>query len=181
EESRSDSVLAGEALLRPSRLLDIKVEGLWDPREQRTEQGATTLRVHSPDYAYLLNLSHRYISNYQEGRSRPSGYLEQTDVSTIFPLTDQFTFTGRWLFDLPKHRTVGTLAGIEYRSCCRRLQLVAQSYLYDSDVTAPSELDRSIFVRIFLKGLSGLGAGSGSDLSEEVIGYEAREQYLVGQ
>jgi len=180
-ETRSDSVLAGEALLRPSSLLDIKVEGLWDPREQRTEQGATTLRFHSPDYAYLLNLSHRYISNYREGHARPSGYLEQTDVSTIFPLTDRLSFIGRWLFNLPNHRTVGTLAGIEYRSCCWRLQVVAQSYLDDSDVNAPSELDRSIFVRFLLKGLSGLGAGSGSDLGEAIIGYEAREQYLVGQ
>lgn len=181
EETRSDSVLAAEALLRPSRLLDIQVDGLWDPREQRTEQGATTVRLHSPDYAYLLNVSHRYISSYRDGRSLASGYLEQTDVSTIFPLTDQLSFIGRWLFNLPNHRTVGALAGLEYRSCCWRLQLVAQSYLDDSDVNAPSELDRSIFVRFFLKGLSGLGAGSGSDLGEAIVGYEAREQYLVGQ
>lgn len=179
-ESRSESVLAGEMELKPTSLLDVKVEGLWDPRERRTEQGSTTLTFHSRDYSHLLSLSHRYTADVLNGAAKPGSFLEQTDVAALFPVTDRISLIGRWFFDLEQHRTIGTLAGIEYSSCCWRLQVVAQSYLEEAGEEDRADVDRGLFVRFYLKGLTGIGNDLESALADALPGFEARELYLTG-
>jgi len=138
---------------------------MWDGQEYKTIEGSSTLSFHTEDYGYVLNLGHRY--------KKEDSPLEQTDISTIFPLTDQISLFGRWLYDKTYTRTAGTLAGIEYRSCCWRAQLLSSSYLKDNDVEEGT-LDHTIMFRIELKGLAGFG-DSADDLDEQVPGYLSRE------
>ncbi|RMF14361.1 MAG: LPS-assembly protein LptD [Gammaproteobacteria bacterium] len=166
--SQSTSSWAGELVWTPNTRTDIKVEGQWDPYDGRTEKGATSVSWHDEDYARILNLSHRYLQD----------DLEQTDVSFVHPLTRDVSLIGRWLFELTNHRTIGTLAGLEYTDCCWRLQLVYQRYLKDSSDTVNSELDNAVLLRIELRGLGGMGDRFSAALDKQIKHFATRSQTL---
>ena len=140
--------------------LDLRYSTLWDPRESQTEEARTQLMFHSPDYRYLAMLGHSYRRN----------EFEQMDIGAVVPVTDSVSLIGRWVYDSQLDRTAGTLAGIEYNSCCWSLQLVGQSILTDDQ-----ELDHRILFQIQLKGIGGSG-GTASTLSDAFYGYDERER-----
>lgn len=164
-QTRSESPLAGEMSLRPLANLEIRSSGLWDHRTGETEEGRTQLVYHSDDYRYLATIGHTY--------SRDS--LEQTDIGTVFPVTDQVSLIGRWVYDSQLDRTVGSLAGVEYNNCCWSVQLVHQNYL-----TSDRELDTRLLFQIQLKGLGGSG-GAGDRISDAIYGFDEREQRRFGR
>jgi LPS-assembly protein len=164
-QTRSESPLAGEMSLRPLANLEIRSSGLWDHRTGETEEGRTQLVYHSDDYRYLATIGHTY--------SRDS--LEQTDIGAVFPVTDQVSLIGRWVYDSQLDRTVGSLAGVEYNNCCWSVQLVHQNYL-----TSDRELDTRLLFQIQLKGLGGSG-GAGDRISDAIYGFDEREQRRFGR
>ncbi len=160
--TESESPLAGEVFWRPNPRVDFKLNGVWDQQEKETLSGSAALSFHSTDYSTLLNLSHRYRNDTDET-------IEQTDVSLLFPATSSINLFGRWLYDLDDRRTIGTLAGVEYSSCCWRVQFFANAVLEDDDADG-SVLDHGFFLRFQLRGLGNIGNG---DL-DKVIGNEIR-------
>lgn len=174
-EDRSESPYAGEAVLRPTDTFDIRVSGLWDPRDHHTQEGRSVLAYHSPDYRYLVSAGHTYT---RETETREG--FEQMDIGTIFPVTDNISLIGRWVFDSQLDQTVGTLAGFEYNNCCWSFQLVKQSYLTgDNNQENEGEMDNRIMFQIQFKGLGGSG-GTSSTLSEAFLGYNERERRRFG-
>lgn len=167
--TRSESSYAGEAVLRPLDTLDIRVSGLWDPRENETEEGRSVLAYHSPDYRYLVSAGHTYT----RGANGVDSF-EQMDIGAIFPVTDNISLIGRWVYDSQLDETVGTLAGFEYNNCCWSFQLVQQRYLTDDE-----EVDSRIVFQVQLKGLGGSG-GTGNTLSDAFYGYDERERRRFG-
>ncbi|OEY67904.1 LPS-assembly protein LptD [Marinobacter sp. X15-166B] len=163
-ETRSDSPLAGEAVLRPLDGLELRTSLLWDARTRHTEESRSQLVFHSPGYRYLASLGHTY--------SR--GQFEQSDVGAVVPVTDKISLIGRWVYDTQLDRTVGTLAGFEYNNCCWSVQLVSQNYL-----TSAQQLDNRILFQIQLKGLGGSG-GASSKIAEAIHGFEERESLRYG-
>ncbi|KPQ29882.1 MAG: LPS-assembly protein [Marinobacter excellens HL-55] len=162
---RSSSPLAGELVLNPIDNLEIRSSGLWDHDTGNTEEGRSQLIFHSEDYRYLATLGHTY--------SRPDE-LEQTDIGTVFPVTDRISAIGRWVYDSGLDRTVGTLAGLEYNNCCWSVQVVHQNYLTDDE-----QLDNRILFRIELKGLGGSG-GANDNIADAIYGYDERERRRFG-
>ena len=162
--TRSRSPLAGEVVLNPLDTLEIRSSGLWDPDTGDTEEGRSQLTFHSSDYRYLASLGHTY--------SRDE--LEQSDIATVFPVTDRVSLIGRWVYDSDLNRTVGSLAGLEYNNCCWSIQVVHQNYL-----TADRELQGRILFQIQLKGLGGSG-GASSSISEAIYGFDERESRRFG-
>ncbi len=155
----STSLMASELMLRPLTGLEIALSGLWDTDEQQTQEGNSRLQFHSKDYRYVMNFSHRYIRD----------ELEQTDSSFITPLYKELSLIGRWRYDLDNNRTIGTLAGVEYGSCCWRVQFLAQSYL-----NSKSEILNGVLFRFQLSGVGGFGQ-SAKRMDQHIPGYEARE------
>lgn len=162
---RSSSPLAGELVLNPMQNLEIRSSGLWDHDTRKTEEGRSQLIFHSPDYRYLATLGHTY--------SRPDD-LEQTDIGTVFPVTNRLSAIGRWVYDSGLDRTVGTLAGFEYNNCCWSVQVVHQGYLTDD-----AQLENRVLFRIELKGLGGSGGASDS-IADAIYGYDERERRRFG-
>lgn len=162
---RSRSPLAGELVLTPLDNLELRSSLLWDHETRKTEEGRSQLIFHSEDYRYLATLGHTY--------SRPDE-LEQTDIGTVFPVTDQVSAIGRWVWDSELDRTVGTLAGLEYNNCCWSFQVVHQNYLTDDE-----ELDTRLLFRIELKGLGGSG-GASDNIADAIYGYDERERRRFG-
>ena len=162
--TRSRSPLAGEVVLNPLDTLEIRSSGLWDPDTGDTEEGRSQLTFHSSDYRYLASLGHTY--------SRDE--LEQSDIATVFPVTDRVSLIGRWVYDSSLDRTVGSLAGLEYNNCCWSIQVVHQNYL-----TYDRELQGRILFQIQLKGLGGSG-GASSSISEAIYGLDEMESRRFG-
>ncbi|MEX0604661.1 MAG: LPS assembly protein LptD [Marinobacter sp.] len=163
-DDRSGSALAGEAVLRPIDTLDIRTSGLWDPRTHQTVEGRSQLVFHSENYRYLATLGHTYRR----------GEFEQSDIGAVFPVTDNVSLIGRWVYDSQTDRTAGSLAGIEYNNCCWSVQLVSQNYLTDDQT-----LENRILFQVQLKGLGGSGGSSGR-VSEAIYGFEERERRRFG-
>jgi LPS-assembly protein len=161
---RSDSPLAGEAVLRPLETLDIRATGVWDPRSKKTEIGRSQLVYHSPDYRYLATIGHSYDRD----------DFEQMDIGTVFPVSDHISLIGRYVYDSEADRTVGSLAGIEYTGCCWSMQLVSQNYF-----TRDRTLENRILFQVQLKGL-GTGGGVGGRVSDAIYGFAERESRRFG-
>ena len=162
QSSRSDSQFASELTLRPYSGLELAMTGLWDARSNTTQEGNSRISFHDKSYRTVLNFNHRYIR--QE--------LEQTDSSFIVPIHNSYSLIGRWRYDLSDHRTIGTLAGVEYGSCCWRIQLLAQSYLNDD-----SEISNGILFRFQLNDVGSFGKSANS-MDTQIPGYKAREEYF---
>ncbi len=171
-EDKDGSPLAGEVLWRPNERVDLKVEGQWSADTGSTDRGSTTLSFHDPTYDTLFNISHRYdVSNPDTTLN-----LEQTEVSGLHALTPSVSLLGRWLFDLVNHRTIGMLAGVEYGSCCWRVQFLVRDALVDSR-TGLGELDRGYFLRFELRGLGSLSNDLEEVLVNEMRNFSERSEY----
>lgn len=156
----SRSVLASEMVLRPLDGLELGLSGLWDTDANQTQEGNSRIQFHSEHYRYVMNFSHRYIRD----------ELEQVDSSFITPLYKELSLIGRWRYDLDNNRTIGSLAGVEYGSCCWRVQFLTQSSLNSKD-----EVLHGVLFRFQLSGVGGFGQ-SVSRMDSQIPGYEAREE-----
>ena len=157
-----ESFWLSEVLYRPLPELELSFAGAWDARSRATRESISKLAYRAKEGGAVLNLSHRY---------RDDG-LEQANASAILPLNASTSLLGRWRYDIDSERTIGTLTGIEYNSCCWRVQVLVQQYLTDE-----STIDNGILFRFQLVGLGGLGADQDS-LDEHIPGYKAREEYF---
>ncbi|PHS12246.1 MAG: hypothetical protein COA86_18605, partial [Kangiella sp.] len=54
---------------------------------------------------------------------------EEIDISFLWPIDDQWRVVGKWYNDLKNNRTIETLFGVEYKSCCWAISLVSRRYL----------------------------------------------------
>ena len=86
---------------------------------------------------------------------------------------------GRYQYDLANHRSIETLAGLQFNDCCIQLRLVYRDgVIYEptatlSDSVTNPERDRSIYFQIEFKGLAGVGRALENVLEESIFGYRA--------
>lgn len=164
---KGDKQYAAELNISPFESFDISTSALWDDRRKEVLETYSKLAFRSEDYGHVVNLGHRY----RDGGFGQEG-VEQADSSFITPLNQKISLLGRWRYELNSHRTIGTLAGLEYRSCCWRLQVFGQRYLSDE-----SEIENGVLLRFQLIGLGSYGENS-STLDDQIPGYARRETYL---
>lgn len=131
----------------------------WDPHDSRTELAAATLR-YRPDLDTVLNFSYRF--------RRAISDIQQTDFSMRWPVTDNIAVVGRWNYSVQEQRSLETLAGIEYESCCWGVRFVGRRFLRNAE----GEFDNGFFLQFQFRGLGGIGKKSGSVLHRGIPGYE---------
>lgn len=144
----------------------------WDPDSSKVQKGTLGVR-YWPDPYTVFNAEYRLRQDVPNVlRQRED--LEQTDVSFRWPLTPKWSLVGRWNYSLDTDRTLETVGGIEYNSCCWGLSAVARRYLSRA-ADQPSEIgpyDTAFYVQLELKGLAGLGRGTTSFLKRSIPGYQ---------
>jgi LPS-assembly protein len=95
----------------------------------------------------LINLSYRYQQN----------SLEQADVSAVWPLSRnqqrQWNAVARWNYSLPDSRTLESLFGVEYDTCCWRARVTARHFINDT----VGGSNTALFLQLELKGLTSFG------------------------
>jgi LPS-assembly protein len=110
--------------------------------------------------------------------------LKQVEGSFAWPIAGRWNLVGREVYSLadyqeptgPQHQTIEQVAGVEYKSCCYRVQLVQRRYLsIRPGSTTTSGLDTSIALQLELTGLSSVGKRADTFLEQSIRGYSTRD------
>lgn len=159
------SAIVGELFARITDLWSTEAVLQWDPDESLVDKSLLRLSYHD-------DLEERFLSvAYRKDRSQPA---EFSDLSFRMPLSTNLKAVGRWQYSLLDKKSLDTIAGFEYDSCCWRLRAVAQQSITDDGLTD----DLGFYVQLELKGLGGIGSGGiDSVLSKNLYGYDGFEYY----
>jgi len=161
--TRSQSDYIAEVVASITQEWSARAKIQWDPSGDTNSLSAASLTYRGQKGA-LLNVSHRYR---RDTKGSVDG-LEQFDISTHIPLSNNWSIVGRWYYSIKDDRTLESLAGIEYDSCCWATRLVARDY-----INTVEDLDRNlgIFLEVELKGLGNFGKKTANLLEKSVLGY----------
>jgi len=118
------SALLAEFSYRASSSLELTSYIEWDDSDG---QGKGTKKARSrvkyePIANHVVNLSHRV-------RNEFGNKSEEIDVSFLWPVNNRWRVVGKWYNDLKNNRTIETLFGVEYKSCCWAVSFVSRRYL----------------------------------------------------
>ena len=95
------------------------------------------------------------------GYRMQEGFLEQGDLSVIWPVGDRWRLLGGYSYSLLENQALERLAGIEYEACCWLVRFLSQSYI----VRSTGQTDTTLSLQFELKGL-----GNRSVRPEELLG-----------
>jgi LPS-assembly protein len=128
----------------------------WDPGETRSEKGDVFLQ-YRPKQDRVANLGYRFRR----------GNIEQVDSSIAWPIGENWSAYGRFVYSLEDDQELEQFAGLEYRSCCWRLRMVASRYVSDRT----GDIDTSVLLQLELNGLSSVGDEADTFLERSIRGY----------
>jgi LPS-assembly protein len=156
-EDQQVSALLATAQAAIGHRISLSSDLRWDNKQQQIDRGNFQLRYH-PAKRKALNLAYRYNQS----------LLEQTDVSLLWPLQQQWHVLGRWNYSHLQKQPLEVLAGLEYQSCCWALRLASRRYISDS----AGEYQNAVYLQLELKGLTSVGDSIEKMLENGILGYE---------
>jgi len=136
---------------------NLGLETQWQPVDRVAQKNVARIQ-YNPGDRRVLNLAYRMQRD----------TLEQTDVSFSWPIGEKWNAVGRWNYSLMDNRTLDSLVGVEYESCCWAIRLVSRTYI----ATRAGQQDNSFMLQFNFKGLSSLGSQADRTLSKSILGYE---------
>ena len=133
----------------------------WDPTGERTDLSSvrTQLRLHK---GTIVNTAYRFRRDLP---NQPG--LEQTDLSFVIPVNQNWNLYGRWNYSLRDEQTVEALAGFEWNSCCVAVRLLGRQYIRSVN----SRQNLGLYLEIELKGLGSFGRDTARLLDDAILGY----------
>ncbi|MDT8398045.1 MAG: LPS-assembly protein LptD [Pseudomonadales bacterium] len=145
----------------------------WNTSSDRLDVGTFQFRYQSDD-KHILNLGYRYREI--PDRFTPSGLdrrISQTDISAIWPLKANWNLIGRWNFDHSNDRSLETIAGLQYSSCCWSMAVIARQWIDNNALFLGDRIkNNGVFLQFELKGFgSVLGGSVTSILNNGISGY----------
>ncbi len=158
-ETSGQSNIAMEAVWNYNRHLRITVDNVLAYSDLDMQEANIRLNYKS-DADRRFNFSYRFEENVRD----------QADLHFIWPLSTQWTALGRWQHNLEDREDLETVLGIEYESCCWKLQLTGRRWLSSTD-----EYNNGIFLRFVLKGLGSLSSSKTGFLND-ITGFEERDE-----
>ena len=136
----------------------------WDPKFRRKDLASLRARYLVGD-AGVVNLGYRYRRD----------LAEQVDFSFLYPVSRSWSLVGRYYYSIDEKKTIESIAGVQWESCCMAARLVARRYIRQRN----GELDDSLRLEFELKGLGSAGQKTGEILSRAILGYDRDDLYLV--
>ena len=156
-DDRQRSAYVAEIRARLSGTWSISGGLRYDPEIDKTDFGAIRLQKRFGE-AGLVNLGYRY---------RPD-QLEQSDLSALLPINDNWRGVLRWNYSLRESTTLEAIAGFEYINCCYSVRLLGRNFLRGIG----TERRTAVFVEFELTGLGSLGRDTGDFLRRAILGYQ---------
>ena len=135
-----------------------------DPKFQRTDLASVRARYLFPGDG-VINLNYRYRRD----------LLKQVDFSFLYPINPTWSMVGRHYYSLRDHKTLESLFGVQWDSCCVAVRLVGRRYMRNRD----GRLDNTLMLEIELKGLGSAGQDTRNTLRRAILGYNRDDLYLV--
>jgi LPS-assembly protein len=130
---------------------------------------------HLQKYNYYLQYNPAKNRIVNIGKRFSRGDLEQTDISTEWPIAGRWTFRARSLYSLRDSRNVDSYAGVEYNACCWALHILGSRRLsIDTTRDNAATQNNSIMLELELTGLSKLGHIPDSPLRQSVFSFPSR-------
>ena len=160
------SDIVAEVALTGYKHLGVNLDYQWNPYTSQTEKSEIAVQ-YRPDPTRVVNIGYRF----QEG------ILKQWDGSFAWPIAAHWNTVGRWVYSLQDRQTIEQVAGIEFKSCCYKVQLVQRRYLSirPGTTTVGGTLDTSFALQLELTGLSSVGKREDSFLEQSIRGYSTRD------
>ncbi len=150
------SAYVGELDWRVSDNWNVSVAQQWNPGALGTDLSAVRSQWRFADRG-VVNASYRYRRD----------LLEQADLSAAVPISAQWRAVARWAWSLQDRRTLEALGGVEWRSCCVAVRVLARDYIRDVN----AERNLGVYLEIELNGLGSFGRDSERLLSDGILGY----------
>jgi LPS-assembly protein len=145
-----------EASTHLSKRWSSSLETQWNPDIHKTDEAAVQFHYDIDD-RHLLNAGYRFRRD----------QLNQTDLSFLWLLNPRWQLLGRWNYSQRDHRTLETLAGVQYESCCWIFRVTNRRYV--SDLSGDN--NRSFYLQLELKGLASIGHSVEDVLERDILGY----------
>ncbi|MBX2835495.1 MAG: LPS assembly protein LptD [Gammaproteobacteria bacterium] len=136
----------------------------WNPDDDRTVRGSLLLS-YRPGPDRIVNFAHRNVNTGNTAET------EQLDISALWPIADNWRLAGRWNFSLDADKSIESVLGLEYESCCWAMRFAARRYIS----AGGTDTDTNLYLQLVLKGLAPLGQNYGALLENSILGY--RDQY----
>lgn len=149
----------------------------WDSEDNNLDVGNFQFRYQS-DINHILNFSYRFRDSTNPITS--AGFdrrIKQTDLSAIWPVSENWGLIARRNYDHANSRTLESIAGFEYNNCCYTVRVIGRKWI-DNDALFFGNEDNNtgIFLQFELKGLgSVLGGNVTGILNNGISGYRDRE------
>jgi LPS-assembly protein len=157
-QTQGTSDIAAEARSHMSQRWSSYFDILWNPDTHKTDQGDVQLQYHLDDRR-IVNAAYRFRRD----------QLTQTDYSFLWLLNPRWRLVGRWNYSLRDHRSLETLAGVQYESCCWIFRATGRRYV--SDIAG--NYTRSLYLQLELKGLGSIGQSVEDILEHDILGYRS--------
>jgi LPS-assembly protein len=172
-ESEDSSEVAVELKIGLSDRWEAIASTLYDTHDDHTEKNTARLQYRSEN-DFILNMSYRYRRRDIEpidSLTNRSSSLEQSDISMVLPISDNWRTVARWNYDLQEKRNLELLAGVEYDTCCWKIRLAGRRYNKNTD----EDYNNSIEIQLVLKGLARIGSPIGELLERGIRGFDDRD------
>jgi len=169
------SALVAQLALRLYGHWSVNLGEQWDPHNEQTQKTQATLQYRpAPDRVF--NLSYTYVQSLSPLVTTPTtqNSIKQIDTSIAWPVASRFNVVARELYSLEDHTAIETLGGVQYLSCCWRVNLVGRRDIVSrpTEVTIQTgEKTTSIVLQVELNGLSNVGPPATAFLERSIRGY----------
>ncbi len=130
----------------------------WNPHDNRTELSSLNIR-YQPRKDTVFNAAYRMRKDIVD--------IEQVDFSMRWPVNPNWSVVGRFNYSLQNDRTIESLLGLEYNSCCWATRIVGRHFLRNTE----GDFDNAIFLQFEMKGLAGFGRKTRDFLELNIPGY----------
>jgi LPS-assembly protein len=154
------SDIIGDVSVTAYKHWTLNLDYQWNPYTSQTDKSEILLQ-YRPDPSRVVNVGYRFQQD----------ILKQYDASFAWPIAGHWNTVGRYVYSIQDRQLIEELAGIEYKSCCWRVQVLQRRYL----TNRTGGLDTSIAIQLELTGLSSVGKRSDAFLSKEISGYSTRD------
>ena len=153
----------------PSEALNIRLDASIDPGPDRI--GIVTSRFSwVPSARTELHFSYSFRRD-RAPVSLPDESFEQASLALLAPLGNRWTFFGKASYSLPEERSIETMAGLEYESCCWAFRTFQRRYIRNRS----GEVDSSLWLQLEFKGLANVGRGVSDILGNDFEAYGEEE------
>jgi len=186
--TRTSSAVAGQVSAQIGDHLRVNNDVLYDYQQDQVNTFSTSLQYMDEQYR-ILNLGYRYSRDPVslsplETNPIVGETLNQVDITTLWPVTNQWALIARANYDFTYSAELDTFAGLEYTDCCYRIRVLARQWV-DFDFSpdfmenlSSDDYDRGVFIEVQLRGFGSLSQRISNLLDKAMFGYGEREASL---